>query len=263
MTAEKTKPILRWPGGKARLLKNILPLIPEHTCYCEPFFGGGAVLFSKPRSSVEVINDINGNLVALYRNLQFHLPALMQELDWLFASRDNLHDFIAQPGLTELQRAARFLLVNRTSFGGNMHSFGVAKSKGGGVGFDRNQVGRLIGAAHERLNGVVVENIPYERCFSNYDSPETFFFLDPPYLSKKVKAYDGFSPKQMDQFSREVRRLKGKWIVTVDDCPANRELFAGYNMRAVSTQSRLCNVRTHSDVRFGELIISGSATGLK
>jgi site-specific DNA-adenine methylase len=76
-----TKPILRWQGGKTRMLKQILPLLKPHACYVEPFFGGGAVLFAKERSSTEVINDLNGNLVALYRNLQFHLPALLGELD--------------------------------------------------------------------------------------------------------------------------------------------------------------------------------------
>lgn len=252
----KPKPILRWPGGKSRMLKQILPMIPPHVCYCEPFFGGGAVLFSKERSSTEIINDINGNLVALYRNLQFHLPALLDELEWLFASRDNLHDFIAQPGLTELQRAARFLVVNRTSFGGNMHSFGVAKTRGGGVGLHRKQVSRLIGAAHERLDGVVVENIPYERCLANYDSKDTFFFIDPPYLNAQVEAYQGWSEKQLRQFRKEVGRLKGQWIVTLDDSPLNRELFSGCKVRAVSTRNRLCNGRTHSQVRFGELIIT-------
>jgi DNA adenine methylase len=252
----KTKPILRWPGGKTRMLKLLLPMIPPHVCYCEPFFGGGAVLFAKERAATEIVNDINGNLVALYRNLQYHLPALLSEINWLFASRKNLHDFIEQPGITELQRAARFLLVNRTSFGGNMHSFGVSKTRGGGVGFNRDQAGRLLQDAHKRLNGVVVENIPYERCLKNYDSRDTFHFIDPPYLNAKTEAYRGWDEKQMRQFRREVDKLKGKWIVTVDDSPLNRELFSDCKQQSVSTRNRLCNGRTHADLRFGELIIS-------
>ena len=251
------KPILRWPGGKRRLLKKILQLIPPHTVYCEPFFGGGAILFAKDRAQTEIINDLNGNLVALYRNLQFHLPALLGELDWLFVSRDNLHDFIAQPGLTELQRAARFLLGNRTSFGGNMHRFGVAKTKGGGVGFRQKQVSDLLGAAQKRLDGVVVENLPYERCLKNYDSPETFFFIDPPYLNAKVDAYKGWTEIQMRGFRREVGKLKGRWIVTVDDSPLNRELFAGCKLTAVESRNGICNLRLTQQT-FGELIITPS-----
>jgi len=256
MNTENAKPILRWPGGKSRMLKRILPLIPEHVCYCEPFFGGGAVLFNKPRASTEIVNDLNGSLVALYRNLQFHLPALLGELEWLQSSRQNLHDFIQQPGLTELQRAARFLLLNRSSFGGGMHSFGVAKTKGGGVGFDHQKIGVLLRRAHERLDGVVVENLPYERCLKNYDSKDTFFFIDPPYTNAPTEAYMGWTPDQMRQLRRNIGKLAGNWIVTVDDSPLNRELFKDCKVEAVSSQNRLCNNRTHSEVRFGELLIT-------
>jgi DNA adenine methylase len=256
MTHQRTKPILRWQGSKSRMLKHILPLIPPHVCYCEPFFGGGAVLFAKPRASTEVINDLNGNLVALYRNLQFHLPALLHELDWLFSSRQNLHDFIAQPGLTELQRAARFLLVNRTSFGGNMHSFGVAKTKGGGVGFDHTKISELIGEAHKRLDGVVVENISYDRIFKNYDSEDTFHFIDPPYENATNGGYAGWDQKQLTTFRREVGRLKGNWIVTLNDSEFTRQLFSGCKQQPIVTQNRAVNARTHSAQTFGELIIT-------
>ena len=253
---ERTKPILKWQGGKSRLLKYILPMIPPHVCYDEPFFGGGAVLFAKDRSNVEVINDINGNLVALYRNLQFHLPALLGELEWLFASRQNLTDFIAQPGLTELQRAARFLLVNRTSFGGGMRSFGVAKTKGGGVGFDHEKVSTLIDAAHKRLNGVVVENLSYERCLKNYDSADTFHFIDPPYQNATNGGYKGWDEKQLTTFRRDVSKLKGKWIVTLNDSPFTRELFSDCQLKPIVTQNGAVNRRIQGAKTFGELIIT-------
>jgi DNA adenine methylase len=256
MTNPRTKPILRWQGGKSRLLKHILPLIPLHDCYCEPFFGGGAVLFAKPRSSVEIINDLNGNLIALYRNLQYHLPALLEELEWLSASRQNLYDFVAQPGITELQRAARFLLVNRTSFGGGMSSFGAAKTKGGGVGFDHNKVGDLLGEAHRRLNGVVVENLPFERCLQNYDSAQTFFFIDPPYENATNRAYEGWDEAKLTQFRREVGKLKGRWIVTLNDSPLTRDLFSGCQFTSIVSENRAVNRRTHAEKKFGEIIIT-------
>jgi DNA adenine methylase len=256
MNPARTKPILRWQGGKSRMLKQILPLIKPHVCYCEPFFGGGAVLFAKERSSTEVINDVNGNLVALYRNLQFHLPALVNELDWLFASRQNLHDFIQQPGLTELQRAARFLLVNRTSFGGNMNSFGVSKTKGGGVGLKHKPVKELLAAAHERLDGVVVENISYERIFKNYDSADTQFFIDPPYENATNGAYAGWDQNRLAAFAREVRRLKGNWIVTLNDSAFTRELFSGHQIQPITSRNGAINVRTHGQQMFGELLIT-------
>jgi len=238
------------------MLKHIVPLIPAHVCYCEPFAGGLAVLLAKERSKVEVVNDLNGDLVALYRNLQYHLPALLSEINWLFASRQNLHDFIAQPGLTEIQRAARFLLVNRTSFAGKMSSFGIAKTAGGGVGFDRKRMGMLLGEAHERLNQVVVEHLPYERCLANYDSKDSFFFLDPPYLDAPTGTYQGFSEADMRALRKRVEQLKGQWLITLDDSALNRHLFSDCNVKRLTAQNRLCNNRTHSSTRFGELIIT-------
>ena len=254
MNEQRTKPILRWQGGKTRMLKEIMPLIPKHVCYCEPFAGGLAVLLAKDRSPVEVVNDINGNLVALYRNLQFHLPALLNELDWLFTSRDNLFDFIKQPGLTELQRAARFLFVNRTSFSGGMTSFGVSKTAS--MGFKHEAVGELIGRAHNRLEGVVVENIPFERCFKNYDSADSFFFCDPPYQNAPTGTYAGWDEKQLQHFRSEVGRLKGRWVVTLNDSEYIRDLFKGCRLKPVVTRNQAVNRRTHGKATFGELIIT-------
>jgi DNA adenine methylase len=238
------------------MLKHILPKIPPHVCYCEPFAGGLAVLLSKERSPVEIVNDMNGTLVALYRNLQYHLPALLTEIDWMFSSRQTLHDYIAQPGLTEIQRAARFLLVNRTSFGGNMSSFAVAKTRGGGAAFDREATGNLLRSAHERMNKVVVENLPYERCLDNYDSKDSFHFMDPPYLNAETVAYRGWTEKEMRGFRKRVEKLKGRWLVTVDDSPLNRDLFSDCTLEPVRTHNGLCNKRTHGDVQFGELLIT-------
>jgi DNA adenine methylase len=250
----RVKPIVRWPGGKSRMLKQLLPLIPEHVCYCEPFAGGVAMLLAKPRSAVEVINDLNGDLVALYRNVQYHLPAVLSELEFLFSSRQALHDFVQQPGITEIQRAARFLLKNKTSFGANLKSFAVAKTHGGGSAFSRVKHTALLGKAHERLDSVVVENLPYERCLKLYDSKDTFFFIDPPYLNADVKTYRGWTGKDLKQFRRELDRIKGKWVVTLDDSLFNRDLFGDCKLTAVQTHNGCVNHATAGQ-KFGELII--------
>lgn len=206
------------------MLKHLLPLIEPHVCYGEVFAGGLAMLMAKDRSPVEVINDINGDLVALYRNVQYHLPAILEELQFFFSSRKTLRDFTAQPGITEIQRAARFLLRNRTSFGGNMNSFAVAKTAGGGAAFSRARN---------------TEQLPYERFLENYDSKDTFFFVDPPYINGEVDA---------------LGRAKGKWVLTVDDSALNRELFDGCRIRALQSRSGAVNHRTSAKM-FGELII--------
>ncbi|HXG49102.1 MAG TPA: DNA adenine methylase [Methylomirabilota bacterium] len=256
MTPPRTKPILRWPGGKRRMLPRLLPLIPAHVCYCEPFAGGLAVLLAKPRSEVEVVNDLNGDLVALYRNIQYHLPELLREIEWFVSSRKNFVDFKAQPGLTEIQRAARFLLLNRTSFGGNMKSFAVARMRGGGATLDRVAVGDLLGAAHERLNKVVVENPPYERCLELYDSKDTFFFIDPPYLHAKINAYRGWTEAEMTALRRKLDRVKGRWVLTLDGSEFNRRLFKDCKIESVETVNGCVNSRTHSLRKFTEIIVT-------
>ena len=104
----RIKPAISWPGGKSRYLDRILPLIPKHTCYVEPFAGGLAVLLAKPRSSLEVINDLNGDLINFYRCVRFHADVLLTELEFVLNSRQEFHDFRSQPGLTDIQRAARW-----------------------------------------------------------------------------------------------------------------------------------------------------------
>jgi DNA adenine methylase len=114
----------------------------------------------------------------------------------------------------------------------------------------------VLKAANERLDGVVVENISYERIFKNYDSKETFFFIDPPYQNATNGAYDGWDEKRLAAFRREVGRLKGKWVVTLNDSPFTREIFGDCNLQPVVTRNRALNVRTHAAQTFGELIIT-------
>lgn len=251
----KAKPILRWPGGKTRMLKQLLPMIPaDATCYVECFGGGAAVLLAKPRHTVEIINDQNGDIVSLMRNAQYHLPTLLNEMRWFVTSRDNLRDYRAQPGLTEIQRAARFLLRNRTSFGGGGTSFAVSKTTN--VGYDHDDVSNRLEAYRQRLSKVVVENLPYERLMQNYDSADTVFFCDPPYVGPSTGAYDGWDQQQMIQFRSHLDRLKGRFLVTVNDSPANRQLFGDCKLTPVVTRNRRVNNRTDSSAVFGELIIS-------
>jgi len=248
----KTKPIVRWPGGKTRHLKSILPKIRSHRTYVEAFGGGLAVLLAKEKSAVEIVNDINGELVSLYRCCQFHLEALLSEIEWTLSSRENLAAFVAQPGLTEIQRAARFLLRNRMSFGGNGKNYAVQKAAGAP---SRQNVLELLHRLNLRLDKVSVENIPYERLFQNYDSPETFWFLDPPYSAGEADNYAKWSNEQMAEFAARVHRLRGDWLVTINDCPLNRKLFSQHEIQPVTTHSGTVNRKLCPDATFGELII--------
>lgn len=256
MTHTRFKPIIRWPGGKSRLLDKILPRIPRHVCYCEPFMGGLAVLLAKERSRIEVVNDLNGDLVALYRNAQYHLPALLAEMEWTLNSRKNLFDFISQPGLTELQRAARWFVRNKISFGGGMTSFAVGRIGGGGASVSQINAMEQLKKFHERMDKVSVENLPYDRCLKLYDAPTTFFFVDPPYLHARPKNYAGWNEDQMTGLRENLDGLEAGWLLTVDDSPFNRRLFKGCRIEAVQTRNGCVNHAYKPNATFGELIIS-------
>ncbi|MCF7788654.1 MAG: DNA adenine methylase [Prosthecobacter sp.] len=246
-----TKPLLRWPGGKTRLLTELLPLIRPHTIFVEAFAGGAALTLAKEPSKVEVINDINGELVNLYRHAQFHIDALVAEVEFTLNSRLDLEALIEQPGFTGLQQAARYLLRNRLSFGGGGSSFAVAKQ----AQPSRSAVLEKLRALNTRLDKVAVENLPYERLFKNYDSPGTLWFCDPPYTVGEVNTYAAWDQERMAGFAAAVAGLQGDWIVTVNDTPENRALFKGHQIQPIVTRSGAVNRRTRPGATFGELII--------
>lgn len=253
---KRTIPVVRWAGGKSRLLGTLIPRIPRHRTYVEPFAGGLAVLLAKPRSHHEVVNDLNGDLVSLYRCAQWHLEPLLAEIEYCLISRQNVAEFRVQPGLTELQRAARFLVRNRTSFAGGGISFGVSKVS---PPPSRANALELLRSLNARLDKVAIENVPYERCLALYDSPETFFFLDPPYLSSKVLNYAGWDQTQMQTFADRVRALQGRWMVTVDDSEFTRRAFRGCKISPVRTRNGAVNQAKNPGATFGELIIEPHA----
>lgn len=255
MTTQRIKPLIKWAGGKTRLLKHLLPL-PEHTAYVEPFAGGLAVLLAKSRSTLEVVNDLNGDLVTLYRCVQFHPEALIQEMQWTLNSRRNLYDFLVQPGLTDIQRAARWLIRNKTGFGTSMTSYGVSRTSGGAATGSRENVLKSISELSLRLDKVSVENLSYERMLRLYDAPGTLFFMDPPYFQSKADCYDGWNEAQMTEFAERVAQLKGDWIVTLDDSALTRRLFKGWHITGLKTVNGAVNqAHTKGKKTFGEIIV--------
>lgn len=249
----QAKPVIGWPGGKTRMLAAILPLIPEHTTYCEVFGGGLAVFLAKPESDVEIINDINGDLVAFYRYCKFHLEPLLDEIDLVLNSRQELRDYIAQPGLTELQRAARWFIRNRISFGGMGETFAVSRAQPLGSRIKRQLA---IRALNRRLDRTAVENLSWEKCLDIYDAPHLAFFLDPPYLDSGGGAYHGWSELELTRFCQKLPTLQGKWLFTFQDCPEVRELMSGYEIIGVDRANGIGNNSGKKGRRYKEVIIS-------
>lgn len=258
----KTKPLISWPGGKSRHLNRILPYIPTGpgTGYIEPFAGGCAVLLAKEQGTLEVVNDINGDLVNLYRVVANHPEELVRVVSQFPpASREQIavsKQVLARPaGATDILRAAHFLHLNKTSFAGSGTSLAVAVAPEGRAWMGTEALLERIRVFHRRFNSVVIECQSYERILETYDHPRNFVFLDPPYGGKSINNYAAWGEKELREFRDRVKGLRGKWIVTLDDSDLNRKLWKGCDIEFHQTASGAGNRRTSPGMKFGEMFI--------
>ena len=224
-------PIVPWVGGKRRLAKRILPVFPAHECYVEPFAGGAALFFLKEPSDVEVLNDINGELINLYRVVKHHLEEFVRQFKWALISRQ-LYGWLKktpEETLTDIQRAARFYYIQKMSFGGKVanQTFGTATTAAPRLNLLR--IEEELSAAHLRLSRTYIEHLAWDECIRRYDRPHTLFYLDPPYWGTEGYGVD-FGLEQYALMADLAKSIKGRMIVSVNDIPAMRQAFAGLEM---------------------------------
>ncbi|MEG6503970.1 MULTISPECIES: DNA adenine methylase [unclassified Desulfovibrio] len=232
-------PLAGWMGGKSLLAKRIVDRIPEHHCYVEPFCGAAWVLFRKPESAVEVINDINKDVVTLYRCLQWHLGEFVRFFKWVLVSRDEFERLKkADPEtLTDIQRAARFYYIQQSCFGGRITSptWGFAASRGSRLNLLR--IEETLSAAHLRLARAYIECLPYHKVIENYDRPDTFFYVDPPYWDFENYYGPGlFTKEDFSRLADLLAGVKGKFLVSLNDTPGVRECFKAFEIEEVQTR---------------------------
>lgn len=242
---------ISWIGGKKLLRKKIIEQFPENFGrYIEVFGGAGWVLFAKDKhADMEVYNDANGELVNLFRCVKYHPDALQKELDWLLVSREQFFDCVAQSdirGMTDIQRAARFYCTIKLSFGADLRSFGVRPR-------DMQKTIAYLQEVSKRLNKVVIENVDFERLIKTYDRESALFYCDPPYYEAEKYYPDRFQPEDHARLRGALSRIKGKFILSYNDCPEIRDLYAGYHLFEVDRQD---NLAAKTDPRrYKELII--------
>ena len=250
-----------WIGGKRRLAAKIIARIGaiEHRTYVEPFVGMGGVFFRRSdRAAAEVINDISTDVATLFRILQRHYEALMDMLKWQLTSRDEFERLraAAADSLTDLERAARFLYLQRTAFGGKVagRNFGVSPSTP--ARFDTTRLGPILEAVHDRLAGVVIERLPYADLIARYDRPGTLFYLDPPYWGCETDYGVGlFAREDFERLAAQLAGLKGRWLLSLNDVPEVRRTFRSFRMEPVRVSYGIATAAGARAPR-GELIIS-------
>jgi DNA adenine methylase len=253
------RPVAPYIGGKRNLAKRLVALIETipHKTYAEPFVGmGGVFLRRSLKPQAEVINDWSREVSNLYRVLQVHYVAF---LDWMRFQLTTRAEFERLVGidpetLTDLQRAARFLYLQKTAFGGKVtgRNFGVSHHRGGA--FDLSKLAPMLEDLHVRMSGVIIERLPWQAFVARYDTAETLFYLDPPYWgSEDDYGAELFGRDQFAAMAEQLATIKGRFVLSLNDTPGVRETFRAFELEEVTTTYTLSGQAQ----RAGELIITG------
>lgn len=247
---------LRWFGGKCRLAKRLVQFFPAHHSYCEVFGGALHVLFRKEPSPCEVFNDLNVELINFWRVIQTAdgLDYLCQKHSWCLYSRAEFERMKHEdPGrLTEHERAWRFLYLNRACFAGKNLAYNGSLSycpeaSPGGAGGHATKAQTLaalmprLQAAHQRLARAQIECLPYEKCLELYDRERTFFYLDPPYYGYEQAYGKTFARADYARLADILANIRGKFLLSINDCSEARRTFARFNLLAAPEASYSVN----------------------
>ena len=254
-------PVAPWLGGKrnlARLICSRIDAVP-HTTYAEPFVGmGGIFLRRTVRPKAEVINDKGRDVANLFRILQRHYVAFLDCLRFQLTTRAEFERLVATnpDTLTDLERAGRFLYLQRTAFGGKVsgRNFGVSRDRPGR--FNLTTLEPMLEDLHARLSGVVIECLDWSGFITRYDAPGTLFYLDPPYWGcEDDYGRAMFSQDDFARLSECLAALKGRFLMSLNDLPQTRSTFAWARVEAVTTTYSIAKNRGSSNIR-AELLIS-------
>lgn len=238
-------PLAGWRGGKSRLSKRIVAMLPDHVCYCEPFAGAAWVLFRKAESKAEVINDINHEIVTFYRVIQHHLEEFVRYFKWVLISRDEFERLkrVGPDTLTDIQRAARFYYLQQMCFGGRMNdnpTFGYAAVRGPKLNLLR--IEEQLSAAHLRLARTYIECLPYHEVIKRYDKSTTLFYIDPPYWDCEDYYGKGlFDREDFTILAELLGRIEGRFILSLNDKPEVRKIFSSFSFETADVPYTCCN----------------------
>lgn len=243
------------------LSTRIAAMIAEipHKTYCEAFVGmGGVFLRRKAAAPSEVINDYSGDVANLFRILQRHYPQFMDTLRFQLSGRREFDRLKASDPktLTDLERAGRFLYLQRLAFGGKVsgQNFGVDPLKPARVNLTTLEP--MLADIHERLARVIIENLDWLEFINRYDRPGTLFYLDPPYFGNETDYGVGmFDRNQFAIMAERLTKLQGRFILSINDRPEIRDLFSSFCVKSVDLNY---TVGLGSARRAYELIISSS-----
>ena len=220
------KPPLTYYGGKQKLSAIITSMIPKHHTYCEPFFGGGAIFFSKAPSIIEVINDTNGELINFYRVIKTKFKQIQREIRATLHSRE-LHRQAAKTVLgypelfSDIKRAWAIWVLANQSYGsmiGTSSTWGYDKSKNSAAKRLHHKRENFTEEYARRLEKAQIENIDALRVIETRDRKDTFFYCDPPYYNSDCGHYNGYLEQDFENLLKVLSKIKGKFLLSSYPC---------------------------------------------
>ncbi|WP_126604054.1 DNA adenine methylase [Bartonella vinsonii] len=253
-------PAAAYIGGKRRLAKTITKIIEgiPHSIYAEPFVGMGGIFFRRKLiPPTEIINDRLGDVVNFFRVLQRHYHPFMDLLQFQISSREAFERFTLQDPktLTDLERALRFLYLQKLSFSGQVANRTIGVEVSCSARFNTFKLEALLKLIYRRLAGVTIEHLDWSDFILRYDRPNTLFYLDPPYWG--VEDYYGkdlFKREDYQTMSTLLAQLKGKFLLSLNDVPEIRKTFNQFKIKEMRTLYS-CNASNNA-IPAKELIIS-------
>ena len=216
------RPIISRSGGKSKLLKVILPLIPEHEIYVEPFIGGGSVFFGKEPSNKEVINDLDKDTYDIYKDMKA-VGDKLSNRDFQ-PNREKFWRLVNKKKFNNAEdRLYRNLYIILNSFKGTKTSYVADKKEKEVAGSNRGKKYK-DSSYYDRLQGVKIYNKDYSEIIDKYDTNATFFYLDPPYsdISKNKVYGEELKDFNLEKLLNKLKNIKGKFMLSYDLESKNR-----------------------------------------
>lgn len=230
-----------WVGGKSLLANKIIAEFPDHKSFIEVFAGALNILHRKERSKIEIVNDIYGELINLHLTIKRKPKSLSFYLNEMLISR-SLFSLIKQKkieGRNDIERAAHYYYLTSLSFGSMGNNFTMPKRK------SPKNIYKSFDLWHERLKGVCIENMDFQKLIKTYDAQDALFYLDPPYWGTENyyegSKHGGFALKEHKRLYLSLKNIKGKFVLSYNDCEAIRDLYKNHNIKTINTTYGLCS----------------------
>lgn len=235
----------RWVGGKSRLRKKIVELLPPHDCYVEVFGGAAWVLLAKSPCRVEIFNDLDGDVVNFFRVVKEKPEEFLESFEWTIVSRRIFRDLEEQPidRLSDIQRAHRFYYLIMAAWGAELASPRFQTSV-----FDNGHGNRLIGAlqtlrnrimpVYQRLQTVIIEDLDWRECLARYDRDyeerRVVMYLDPPYPNNNCNYQHNMRQwTEHEELAHALHNLRCRFLLTSYNLPEIRAIYDGFHITDV------------------------------